>query len=105
MNQRSLFMELAAGSIDSCATHVGSREAVSAMSRPCESRTENSSVWNCVFQDIPKRRFARRFAVYKRPYLLLQDPDRLIRLLTDAGSRSSSSWPVRHIPRTSPDSG
>jgi starch phosphorylase len=28
--------------------------------------------------------FARRFAVYKRPNLLLQDPDRLIRLLTDA---------------------
>ena len=28
--------------------------------------------------------FARRFAVYKRPNLLLHDPDRLLRLLTDA---------------------
>lgn len=28
--------------------------------------------------------FARRFAAYKRPNLLLSDPDRLIRLLTDA---------------------
>jgi len=28
--------------------------------------------------------FARRFAAYKRPNLLLQDPERLLRLLTDA---------------------
>jgi starch phosphorylase len=28
--------------------------------------------------------FARRFATYKRPNLLLQDPERLLRLLTDA---------------------
>ena len=28
--------------------------------------------------------FARRFATYKRPNLLLQDPDRLLRLLTDS---------------------
>src|SRR5262249_33543705 len=28
--------------------------------------------------------FARRFATYKRPNLLLSDPDRLVRLLTDA---------------------
>lgn len=27
--------------------------------------------------------FARRFAVYKRPYLLLSDPDRLLRILSD----------------------
>lgn len=27
--------------------------------------------------------FARRFAVYKRPNLLLHDPDRLARILTD----------------------
>jgi starch phosphorylase len=27
--------------------------------------------------------FARRFATYKRPDLLLRDPDRLVRLLTD----------------------
>lgn len=29
--------------------------------------------------------FARRFAAYKRPNLLLHDPERLLRLLTDAG--------------------
>lgn len=29
--------------------------------------------------------FARRFATYKRPNLLLHDPERLLRLLTDAG--------------------
>ena len=34
--------------------------------------------------DILTLGFARRFAAYKRPNLLLQDPDRLLRLLTDA---------------------
>jgi starch phosphorylase len=35
--------------------------------------------------------FARRFATYKRPNLLLRDPDRLLRLLSDP------KWPVQLI--------
>ncbi len=31
--------------------------------------------------------FARRFATYKRPTLLLHDPDRLVRILNDPGRR------------------
>ncbi len=33
--------------------------------------------------------FARRFATYKRPDLLLHDPERLIRLLTDSRATSA----------------
>ncbi len=45
--------------------------------------------------------FARRFASYKRPNLLLADPERLLRLLTDArAARCSSSSPARRIPAT-----
>jgi starch phosphorylase len=35
-------------------------------------------------EDVLTAGFARRFATYKRPDLLLQDPDRLVRLLTDS---------------------
>jgi starch phosphorylase len=35
-------------------------------------------------EDVLTAGFARRFATYKRPDLLLHDPDRLVRLLTDA---------------------
>jgi starch phosphorylase len=34
-------------------------------------------------EDVLTAGFARRFATYKRPDLLLHDPERLIRLLTD----------------------
>jgi starch phosphorylase len=36
-------------------------------------------------EDVLTVGFARRFATYKRPDLLLHDPERLIRLLTDSG--------------------
>jgi starch phosphorylase len=48
---------------------------------------EGGSTWNVadIFrEDTLTVGFARRFATYKRPDLLLHDPDRLIRLLTDA---------------------
>jgi len=42
-------------------------------------------------EDVLTVGFARRFATYKRPDLLLHDPERLIRLLAD------SQWPVQLI--------
>jgi|PlaIllAssembly_1097288.scaffolds.fasta_scaffold06335_3 glucan phosphorylase len=36
--------------------------------------------------------FARRFAVYKRPNLLLHDPERLLRLLTDPQGHQSPAF-------------
>ena len=50
--------------------------------------------------------FARRFATYKRPNLLLHDPERLLRLLSNPQRRCNSSSQARPIPRTcgtSPD--
>jgi starch phosphorylase len=44
--------------------------------------------------------FARRFATYKRPNLLLHDPERLLRLLTNPSARCNSSLPARPILRT-----
>ena len=44
--------------------------------------------------------FARRFATYKRPNLLLHDPARLLRLLANPGARCNSSSPARPIRRT-----
>jgi glycogen phosphorylase len=44
--------------------------------------------------------FARRFATYKRPNLLLHDPERLLRLLTNPSARCNSSSPARRIRRT-----
>lgn len=41
-------------------------------------------VTNVFKEDVLTVGFARRFATYKRPDLLLHDPDRLIRLLTDS---------------------
>ena len=46
--------------------------------------------------------FARRFAAYKRPNLLLHDPQRLMRLLNDPIGRFSSSLPGRLIRRIRP---
>ena len=47
--------------------------------------------------------FARRFAVYKRPNLLLHDPERLLRILVaDPGAPCSSSSPGRRIRPTRP---
>ena len=52
--------------------------------------------------------FARRFATYKRPTLLLHDPERLIRLLTDpqrpvqiliAGKAHPADWPGQDMIR------
>jgi len=45
-------------------------------------------------------RFARRFAAYKRPNLLLHDPARLPRILTNAERPCSSSSRARRIPPT-----
>ncbi len=42
--------------------------------------------------------FARRFATYKRPTLLLHDPERLVRLLTNPGVRCRFWWRARLIP-------
>ena len=44
--------------------------------------------------------FARRFATYKRPNLLLHDPERLLRMLTIPSARCNSSSPARRIRRT-----
>ncbi|MEO6983183.1 MAG: alpha-glucan family phosphorylase [Edaphobacter sp.] len=49
--------------------------------------TEGAAQWNVaeIFkEDVLTVGFARRFATYKRPALLLHDPERLIRLLTNA---------------------
>ena len=48
--------------------------------------------------------FARRFATYKRPNLLLHDPERLLRLLTNSERSNSSSpaRPIRQIRRARP---
>ena len=45
--------------------------------------------------------FARRFATYKRPNLLLQQPERLVRLLSNRNGRFNSFSPARPIPRIS----
>jgi glucan phosphorylase len=47
--------------------------------------------------------FARRFATYKRPNLLLHDPERLVRCFPILSVRRSWSSPERLIPRTYPD--
>ena len=47
--------------------------------------------------------FARRFATYKRPNLLLHDPERLLRLLTHPSAQYSSSWRAKPIRRTRQD--
>jgi starch phosphorylase len=44
-------------------------------------QTDVASLFN---QDVLTVGFARRFATYKRPDLLLHDPERLVRLLTDS---------------------
>jgi len=47
--------------------------------------------------------FARRFAAYKRPNLLLHDPARLLRLLTNPQRPVQLILAARPIPRTRPD--
>ena len=48
--------------------------------------------------------FARRFATYKRPDLLLYDPERLLRILSNAEHvRCSSSLPEKRIRQTGRD--
>jgi len=47
--------------------------------------------------------FARRFATYKRPNLLLHDPERLLRILTDSNRPGSSSLPAKPIQPTRRD--
>jgi len=44
--------------------------------------------------------FARRFATYKRPNLLLHDPERLLRLLSNPSAPCNSSSPARPIRQT-----
>ena len=44
---------------------------------------ETAAVCACLDPEALTLGFARRFATYKRPNLLLHDPDRLLRLLTD----------------------
>ncbi len=44
---------------------------------------EVAAMGECLDPDALTLGFARRFATYKRPTLLLQDPDRLLRILTD----------------------
>jgi glucan phosphorylase len=46
--------------------------------------------------------FARRFATYKRPNLLLHDPERLLRILKNPSARRSSSSRARRIRPTRP---
>jgi glycogen phosphorylase len=43
--------------------------------------------------------FARRFATYKRPNLLLRDSERLIRILTNTNQPFSWPWPERPTSR------
>jgi starch phosphorylase len=52
--------------------------------RQLASESRNPSDANGVFdENVLTVGFARRFATYKRPKLLLHDPERLVRLLTD----------------------
>ncbi|MGH7306406.1 MAG: alpha-glucan family phosphorylase [Candidatus Rokuibacteriota bacterium] len=44
-----------------------------------------TSMRDCLDPEALTLAFARRFATYKRPTLLLQDPERLLRILTDRG--------------------
>jgi starch phosphorylase len=46
---------------------------------------EASTLCHGLDADVLTLGFARRFATYKRPNLLLHDPDRLLRILTDPG--------------------
>jgi starch phosphorylase len=56
------------------ASHVASWDAAA---------DEAAAVCTCLDPDALTLGFARRFATYKRPNLLLHDPDRLLRLLSD----------------------
>jgi len=75
------------------ARHGGRREVVAAAARALDS-------------DVLTLGFARRFATYKRPNLLLRDPDRLRRLLADphrpvqlrgAGKAHPDDGPGKHL--------
>ncbi len=61
-------------------THVRDRYARQ-LSAEGASHLDVASIFN---EDVLTVGFARRFATYKRPDLLLDDPDRLIRLLTNS---------------------
>ena len=70
------------------ARRVRARASVaSSLPAPARRPTEVEAARRLFDPDVLTLGFARRFATYKRPNLLLHDPERLLRLLTHRSDR------------------